>query len=92
MADQETVFRLYRRAQKFLALPLDEGIDPSDYHCDMSEAERLIAELAVALSAAADALLTARADALREAAWIADRGDPNMSGAILARIQEKNDD
>lgn len=43
---QDTVFRLYRRAQKFLALPMDEAIEPSDFS---DEAELLVAELAVAL-------------------------------------------
>ena len=28
MMEQDTAFRLYRRAQKFLALNIDEAIDP----------------------------------------------------------------
>lgn len=45
-ADVETAFTLYRRAQKFLALPSDEAIDPRDY---TDETELLVAELACAL-------------------------------------------
>jgi hypothetical protein len=52
----DIAFNLYRRAQKFLALPIDESIDPNDYgEGEMTEAERLIAELAVALSEGAEA-------------------------------------
>lgn len=47
-------FSLYRRAQKFLALEIDEAIDPRDYGEDeASEAELLIAELASGLAEAA---------------------------------------
>lgn len=58
----EIAFRLYRRAQKFLALPIDEAIDPRDYGEDeASEAELLIAELACALPDDPDEEAVARA-------------------------------
>src|SRR5689334_13887951 len=50
MVDADAIFRLYRRAQNFLALNNDEAINPDDYgDGEASDAERLIAELALAL-------------------------------------------
>lgn len=53
MVDQDTAFRLYRRAQQFLDLNSDEAIDPNMWSDgELSEAEQLIAELAFAMNEA----------------------------------------
>lgn len=53
MIDQDTAFRLYRRAQQFLDLNSDEAIDPDMWgEGELSEAEQLIAELAFAMNEA----------------------------------------
>lgn len=51
MIDQDAAFRLYRRAQEFLDLNADEAIDPDMWgEGELSDTERLIAELAYAFN------------------------------------------
>ena len=91
MMEQDTAFRLYRRAQKFLALNIDEAIDPNMWgDGELSEAEQLIAELAFTPFTAAkrrEALaFLSRIGAVRVGRsnrWTVQRGDRLMSLHIV---------
>ena len=63
MIDPDTAFRFYRRAQEFLGLDLDEPIDPEMWgEGELSEAERLVAELAYACNEAMPRIADADTD------------------------------
>ena len=83
MMEQDTAFRLYRRAQKFLALNIDEAIDPNMWgDGELSEAEQLIAELAFAMN---EAMPQADADTDNEFRAEACRRWPHDDNADLRR-------
>lgn len=63
MIDQDTAFRLYRRAQQLLGLNSDEPIEPDMWgDGELSEVEQLIAELAYALNEAMPRIADADTD------------------------------